>query len=459
MPFYAEALSQAVIIHKDLDNVYKKKKEEFYTCAKESEFYDCSFAKEGSLLREEYFKKSIGILSYAYKNQDEEILLDIWNLFKKGYRKTYLYWKNVLEEAETDINDYMAYIIPYARNYSDDELNSHVAAAIFFSGGRCKNIEKVCDILTMRWQHRKVSLDSISDKVKNELNEQCKRIPANILDKILLAQKADWDGIDFVYDFEGLSSLTLFNEVNFSKKDIQEVVFSLIAGKEDISDDKLFQKYVFYGLHIKGMCKAYKYVKEMYFQNNKETMYVEIESIKKEAAQLKSKLDLQVSKAKASQEVQEKKLLDLIDENKKLEGEIRSLLDQITAMESDAKEVVALREYFFGLENDYVEKSDNKPELDLNNVRGILVGGHPEWQSKMKEKLTQWKIIGAGINTMADDTIRNCELVIFNTGYLNHSLYYKIIEIIRNTEIKLGYISATNIDVALNEIKCILSKQ
>lgn len=455
IPYYSIALAQAVHIHAQINEVYAVRKEDYYTCANKSEFYNSIIGKESSLLTEEYYKKCLGLLEYFNETKDIETYENIYGLFKKGYKKTYSYFKNKVEE-EFDLDLYFKELRQYLLELDDDALNNNYIAAIFFTGGKAKNMESYIEILELRWDHycgfRMISFDNISEKQKIELNDLYKRVPKDIIDKELLSsQKHTIPALDFIYDLEKLSFGSIFRDIQLNSRDLKEVILAYIVGKGQID----FNNYIIPALHIKAMCKAYNLVKEMYFDNNKETMYVEIGAIKKELS--KSREALQDEEAKNNQRVRtiEEKNVKLQEENDYLKRRIKELEAEMQHNQSHSKEVIALREYMFNHELDEIRdctEIDNQETAELNSIHGIIVGGHPNWQRKIKEYLPHWKYINAGVNTLDSNVIVNSPVIIFNTQYLNHSLYYKIIDIVRDSDIHIGYISKTNLENSIKEI-------
>ena len=282
-----------------------------------------------------------------------------------------------------------------------------------------------------------------------------KEIAANIFDKILLSNE-ETTGFDFIYDLEGLSSLSLFRELEFKRSDIKELVLSYLAADEIKKQNLSFNAYLLPAMHLKGMCKAYNKVKEMYFQNNKETMYVEVSALKKDLLRARSDLKMQENRNEQLLNIQNEKVESLLSENVQLEKQIKKLQEQINQIQAESKEIVALRNYIFKQEE--IEQTDENVDINtikldkINEVKGMIVGGHINWQNKLREMIPSWRIIKAGVNTLDENIILNSNIVVFNTAHLNHSLYYRIIDVIRNTDVKIGYISSTNIENALKEI-------
>lgn len=462
MPFYALALSSKNIVYKDIDNLYKQRKEEYYACGKASEFYDCIMAKECSLIVEEYFKKCIGIFEYSEKvgENDEKLDEEIKKLFRKGYRKVYLYFKNFSEEDKIDMKEFFSnFFKNRLDSMSNDEINSSTVAAIFFTMGykNIINAEFIYESLFAQWRfyqgEKRLTLEEGRERYKTEIASYLKKVPKTIFNEILNVKETKYHGYDFLFDLEKLS-LSIFSELSFNTDDIKKMILSYICTKNNYQFDEPFEDYIYHALFLLGMCKAYKKAKEIYFANNKETMYIELGNIKRELENCKSLLNSEKEKNSFLIQQQKKSAQSLIEENEKLRRENQRMKAEIEKMQNDSKEVIALREYVFK-ENNSIEIEDNGIDLDLsklNNLKGVIIGGHPNWQNKMKEKLPNWTFIDANVSRINSSLLKDKNIVIINTVYLNHALYYGVMNYIRNEDCALGYVSSTNVELSIKEV-------
>lgn len=458
IPFYAEALSIKPYLYNDIDKIHATNKEAFYLKAQESPFYNHTIAREGSLIRDYYFKKLIGIFEYYLATEDTAIGSAISNLFKKGYKKAYAYYKTKNTYETIDFGEFNKEVMkPAAKNSSDDELNGLLSAGIFFSHNyNVVNMESFLDIYTKRWQnyegHRRIT-DTTLERYKEEIKSLNREIPRDIVSNITAAVAPDQiTPYEFLYDSERLSQISLFDELVFSKKDIDLILVSYVICQKHYDYNIPVQDYILPALHIKGLLKAYNVVKELYFKNNKETMYVEMGIVQRELQKTKTILATERAEASALKQKEKHDLLSLQKENESLNKKIRNLEMKISGMKSDTKEVTALRELAFKMSQES-EIANNIPidiEL-LNNISGTIIGGHPNWRNKIKEQLRNWNLFGPD-SFVDDKTILNSTIVVINTSYLNHTTYNRIIDLIRKENIPLGYVTNTNLELTLQEI-------
>lgn len=455
-PFLAEALSFPVFIRKDIDKLYAENKYIYYEYAKKSEYYDCPITHELSLIREEYFKKTIGLLEYSQANTEHSINSEIFSLFKKGFKKTYQYFKNI---DMVDFKEFMRTQGKYLEKISDDEVNANISAALFFAINMApeesiENVDIIYSSFFMRWRHylgeKCISLNNLTKEDDVEIKKLKSTLPKNILDYVLMAEPTSI--FDYLYDFERLSYLSLIQDLDLGEKDLKEILYTYNMLNKQAPLNISLINYTIPALHIKMLIKAYRKVKEMYFHNNKETMFVEFGNLEHELKKKKLELYTEHAKYEELKNSENNHIKSLLEENKGLNKKIQQLQDQIEQMKSDSNEVIALRNFIFTLEQDDFVSDDTNTSYSekLNKLKGLIIGGHPNWQNKMKESL-DWTFISPDFS-INEDLIRNADVVVFNVSYLNHSLYYKAIDIIRENSIQMCYIKSTNIQYAIHEI-------
>jgi Uncharacterized protein conserved in bacteria len=213
-------------------------------------------------------------------------------------------------------------------------------------------------------------------------------------------------------------------------------------------------KYVIPAFHIKALLKAYGIVKETYFKYNRETMYPQIAALERELKETKFQLNTEKFKITEIKNKENKELEDLQNENATLLKKIKNLEDKLSQTVSDSIEVKKLRNLLFNLSASENVDMPEESTIDLsalNDVRGVIVGGHPNWQNKLKEKLFEWVFYAPGVSINAN-VITNADIVIFSVSYFDHATYYKVIDLLRNRDIPFDYVSNTNIEMSLRDI-------
>lgn len=464
IPFLAEALSYNKNIYKDIDALYVTNKFIFYENAVKSEFYNCNIANERSLIEDEYFKKSVGLLETCIKNNDEYLNNDICRLFEKGFKTTFNYFKN---KTKADFNEYGEFLKNSFDSMSDDEINANICSAIFFSTfmDEVDNIDGVLELLLLRLQHyngnNRFSYKNATKEIKSEVRKLKSLLDENIA-KYVFSTDPDYESAySFLYDSENISQISLFQELKFNENDMNEILMSYWCGKKQYGLRMRLNDYVIPAIHIKCMLKAYKKVKEMYFANNKETMYLELKIKENKIKDIQLLLDKTKEKTKQLINKNKTDSKELIKENDSLKKEVQKLQQELQKREDNTKEVIALRDFIFSMSYSENHSFIDDVECNIESIKNknvTIIGGHPKLQQKLKELFPDWKYISIDINILDEAIIYNSDFVIFNINYLSHKLYYKIINIITNTEIKIGYIENRNIDIICKEIHNIINK-
>jgi len=291
--FLCEALGSNKKIYKGIDKLYQKRKYEFYKLAKDHWLYNHQIITEGSLLQEEYSKKALGILLYQQKYPDDrEIMSGIDKIVEKGWPYVFTYAVN---HNKISFYDFMKQFFRKNKgidNLTDDEINANLIILLVMSLSMNKEIlkdefyDKMLSGFQLRmWHYAENHPSRISlKKAKSEDIEIINRLKKEIFNKIgpvknyaamlkyLLHGKPKYERASFLFDYERISSSILYS-VKFEEQDIDEILFAyVICDKNaEIDLDNVIDYYI-HGIYIRGLVKAYKSVKQHYFENNKETM-------------------------------------------------------------------------------------------------------------------------------------------------------------------------------------------
>ena len=115
-------------------------------------------------------------------------------------------------------------------------------------------------------------------------------------------------------------------------------------------------------------------------------------------------------------------------------------------------ELNSLREFMFSLDKE-VEYKNIEVNIDkLKEINGVIIGGHEKWQQKMKEYLPKFIFIHTDMLNFDVTALNGVKDVFFYINYLNHAIYYKVIEYIKNKDVKIHYINVQNEDLVLKNI-------
>ena len=156
-----------------------------------------------------------------------------------------------------------------------------------------------------------------------------------------------------------------------------------------------------------------------------------------------SKYKLQTSEIR---NMYEDKIYKLSTENAMLENKILKYEDIIKFYES--------KDNLIEEEEESEESNSNNKQLDidLNSMKGIVVGGWDSWVALMKERLPNWEFTYGEMITEYE--IKDKDIIILNPRYVGHGQFYKIQSVIATRpNIKFGYIKHINVDRAIDDIK------
>lgn len=455
LPFVVEALGYNAKIRSDIDRLYQTNKYEFYSTAKKHELYKHQIVTEGSLLQEEYCKKALGILLCA---GDETIATSLWDIFRKGWTYAYLFVEN---NQEIDLGKFLKNSLRKAgglNEVSDDWLNSQILLVYFLAVNAGKKIvvnewtKTFEEGLIKRWQHygdddrSRISLKNatterlkIVKNLKNQIFAKYGRFTNFVSMYGKLRKRAETMAL--LYDYEKLSCESVFDTVKLSEKSIEEILLAYQGryGAEDIDQAADF---LCDAMYVRYMAKAYNEVKRHYFKNNRETAYVELEGMKKELLSADQEMSNMQSLLTNTQE----SLKSLEKEKKRLESELAE-------EKKHRQELNSLREFLFDM--DRQEKFTGEASIDIDafkDFRAVIIGGHEKWQARMKELLPNVVFIHPDNINFDLRLLGGVRTVLIYPNYLNHSIYYRAMNSIAGSNIRIGYINQRNDNLVLQEI-------
>lgn len=317
-------------------------------------------------------------------------------------------------------------------------------------------LQDVFGLLVQRMNHysdREGTRISV-DKATPEDKEKIEFIKQGILKKYgrirdfeeLLSKKLEGTRMDmfaFLFDYENLSSISIFENIPFTEKDVDEILYLyVIAIENKPTDTGGAVKFLINHMYVKYLIKAYKQVKEMYFENNKETMFIELEGLEKSLNGTAEKLSLAKKALSEAEKIHE----DLQRENVRLNT-------KLAEEKKNRQELYSLREFLFSLDQQEGYQEEEAYNLDeLKTFKAVLIGGHERWQARMKELLPEFVFIHPDNKAFDARLLESVPTIFICTNYLNHAIYNKAMDYIANKDVKVRYIHKSNEKMVLSDI-------
>lgn len=148
----------------------------------------------------------------------------------------------------------------------------------------------------------------------------------------------------------------------------------------------------------------------------------------------------------------ENRIAELERENNLLKAKINKNLDKNKKENKDKKELESLRNLFFSLEHEEIETSEfieDKNIKDIDEKKIAFIGSNDILHSRLKNRFKNFTYITADEETRDLSFIRNMNHIFLHT-HSPHSLYYKVLELIKPYNIGLTFINSTNVDIISN---------
>jgi len=202
--------------------------------------------------------------------------------------------------------------------------------------------------------------------------------------------------------------------------------------------------------------------KEYYFDHSNETVFSQVAFFKEENRRLQEENDktmATVSILQSEIENLREQVGALAQENRKdkkdaskgymaevsnLERQIKALNTELAERSRSEEELYALREFAFSVRSEYVIQNEN---INLGNLlkgnKVAIIGGHINWRNNLKKKYPSISVIDGHLETADFSVLKNMDFVFLNVSNMSHSVYYKVINILRNSTTPFDYLGRT----------------
>ena len=343
-------------------------------------------------------------------------------------------------------------------------------------------IDSICDedydriFLRKKDVYKPISLDKLLNKIVcNSMNERCKELfgknmmqinPPMLNYMVEVTKNHKYTKIVNIIDlykkFFMSSDFEIEDFINNIKIDkyiidyiisfLNIIAVSFNIGEEDEENYILFISL----LYIYAIIENYKKLKHDYLDTSKEDFYLKLKYKEQNIKQKEDEIVNTTTKYEKEIQNKNKKILELEKEIKKLKKQNVLLENTLSKNENNNKEVVALREYIYKEEKEIIEEKEISLDniiMDIKQYKIAIFGGRQSTINKMKKILPEYRYIGVDNINFDIKFIENLDYIVICTNYISHAMYYKVINYIRDTDIKLIYINDVNIENVVKRIK------
>lgn len=417
------AITRNIELKKNINKIYLLDRMKYNNAAINSSCIKHIIMTQGTLEQEIEGRKALGILLIA--EEDHNLRNTIINLLRKSYptifnsvkkhdkrklAKRYLKMDSITRETEARLD---AAVYFYFSLYRSKEIvdQGFIISIIEdmknfeFCNPITSIIDKEIDLHKAELQEIKAllkreygSLNSYKDILSSDSNSILEF--GEILENIFIINKFDINHLFSASDFLNIDEILL----SYIKRNSRHINIKVLLGT------------VINGIFIKSLLNEYKNSRKLYFKNNKETLFSEINSLKEkiskindEKVELLTKVDLleqenySLHKALTSitNDLNKKHKIEMLS----LQNRIKELENQLALEKKYRNELNELREYLFKQNNNYIP-SNSKKTLDyyIARKRIIIIGGTKEWRRKFRDKYPELRTL-TGFNGNFDATV------------------------------------------------------
>lgn len=476
VPFLADAFSTNKKTYDDVNKIYNLDKVKFIDLAKQDTYYNSIICESSNIEEEYYFKKTLGLICEAKKNNS--IKDEIITICKKCWKYAFTFIK---ENETIKLSVYLNKLMKKyngVSNFNEIDIHSNLTVVLFLAQNLNKTIDRTDEQYLKRINYYKLRLNFFEnktnvniDKLSKDNLKKLRQLELKIINdkKIefiplkynltndydlnyntgisiykLSKQEKYFIAFEDIFDIDGVSLINIVKNNYLKSKDIQQLIYLYInwfEENEEIDFDEI-RKYLYPAIQIRYLCREYKKAKKYFFDNFTEELHNQVEKFDKE-----------------NKEIIKNNLL-LTDENNKLKLQIeemkrdsKRLTQELSEANTNKIELVALREFIFNLNTKIPVEINNINYTVINEFKGIIIGGYNSWQTKMKELLSEWTFISVDTSNFDENILKNNNHIFINASCMSHGMYYRVMKVICSTNNKkIHFINNQNTEICIEKI-------
>ena len=146
---------------------------------------------------------------------------------------------------------------------------------------------------------------------------------------------------------------------------------------------------------------------------------------------------------------------NLLSEIATLKKEKRQMQAQLDEAKKDRTELIGLRNYIYeessNVDVSETEDIESMAEYLEHNVKGIIVGGHPNFHNKLQKYIPGWKKYPPRTK-VPSECVYGSDIIVFYTDHIDHSTYLGVIAEARRCSCKLLYVHNVNMEYTIKKI-------
>lgn len=494
------ALGSHEYLHSDIDRLYNEHKLKYYQAYQESPFRHSETFSRYTMSKEERMKKVAGLIAWSYQNENFS-LLDA--LIKKGYKFVWHYVNHnsaliidqfilayskkrggIEKVSELEMfNQTIIFHFLCLRNnmlyYSDTDygkvvqdnfvrfLNNIRESKLAYTSAEIDKMDQMLNNYYLRDKDFPITVDKVFDKIileefRSHLNFN-EVIGSREHDAIseLVYKNGISQHVKIYSDFLQLLNADvtdLSSSIRLNKEDIYRILKNYLDNidAKDYEAQAMQNQLVIANLFIYILVKEYQRAKEIHYKHYQNDLFDELSHLKNIIEE--QSLQLQHEKIRLNRENDRYR-----EENKRLNRQLQEIQKQnaiLTAemdnREEHAKEIVALRDFLYTSENPTVDDQTKNIEeklVDLKKYKIGMIGGHPNWQKKLKEIMPAVILVNPDEINKDLAFIDRLDYLFINTSIFSHAFYERVMKQVGKSEVTLHYLNASgNIKISLQEM-------
>jgi hypothetical protein len=456
---------------KDINKLFEQHRLVYYNAAINSSTINHIIMKQGTLDQEIEARKVLGILIVA--EEDYNLRSAVIKLLRKYYP---VIFNSVKKRDKNRLKEKYSQM-----DYLSREVEARIDATVYFYFAIYRSAEIVDQgfIISIINDMRSFELtnpivadiDKELESHKSEIQDikaLIKREYGKLSNYKDILNSADEQILDLSIILENMFIINkldinhIFSSSQFLN--IDKIILAYIKSGKKTIDTKEIIQIIVYGIFLQSFINEYKDSRMLYFKNSQENLYYELNNLETKFSLVeeeKNEVKLKFHSLEEEKKLFDESLSTQINKLNKLhklqtnelENKIKELENQLAEEQTYRSELNTLREFVFQVNNEYIPPTSEKSlEEYLKDIKLIIIGGSREWRRRFREKYPNIRSLNGFNDGFDTNVLTTSDYVFFYTGYMSHSTYNKAMTVIRNNNIRFGYIGKTNMELVEEEI-------
>lgn len=516
LPLFVQLAADTAAAYKEIDILFKSDKPRFEAAASRSAYAKCLLFTAGSLDRQIYAAKYLGMLLAAWEDGPHSPLFaEVLDIMTKRRHNLYTYLVSatsidLTKAAGAEYDDGLAKKIPYrnllagaATKYLQDFATLYPAidlpaqASLKFTLfiacilGKKVTVSNPETMIFIQMAAAPLENTAGLRQLKEKLNQPATKKLARYLKNAIFQKvyhnylepwstEQGWEAAAhcsaYLSSVAGFSLVSSESFTSVKERDVEllcriyiiKLTAELHRARQEKSQERLeadCAEFVTLGLTLLAFIREYKKARKSFLEQHSPYLYAELNNLKQQLTAYEAELRTLRTNLAAKTDLLSKKEAELNTLAVQHKFVIHSLSKETELLYTRLKHHDNQQEQTNPTTDNLIELTTANEADDLGSalntlgsVQALVIGGTENWQTKLKSHFPKFVYLAGDMSSFDETLIIHADIIFANVRYkFSHDCFYKMIKLIRQHDKRLVFLSKMNISLTIRQMADSLS--